>query len=495
LEANVVVSREILLFYVPPPAGSVVAGGKVAGTLCWCPRGDRHQDPANSLALKYLKTVLLKKNTATFQHPSLQDVNKHRCFSLVASLPENGENKVAELNIELDSQEQVSAWLFGVYSLVTKGGMDAVLDEPSKVGSGRGKRFSIVAPKSTSTLAPVAEAPGPTPNDATSVASPATLKNVLSSGSTEDAVHIMETGTEFQSYENGAAGVNIRTILLFYAADETKLGSIYWCVSGTKKVRSAHRSIPLHEITDICPYPHTASHCALRVCVDVDVSHKLVLFLSVRPLLSRVLSLVSADTGKQTRTFTAPESSSAVEELCWSIIGKHDMLNLEASTKPDMTTWLFGVNKLIVRSGKKMVLEEGAAPSKVGKENKMGKRRFSVKPGAGAQLAPPPTKPDSAATAGQLLAMADCPLLYEGHVFTCYIEKGGVIVRSKQFVFYSNEGGGARICWCAPGFRVESELNQIKLKSLTDVYGQESARGDMRAAHRNENESNDDPRT
>lgn len=151
------------------------------------------------------------------------------------------------------------------------------------------------------------------------------------------------------------------------------------------------------------------------------------------------------------------------------------MLNLEAASKQDMTLWLFGINRIITRSGKKMVLESGDAP--VPSSDKIGKRRFSVKPGATLTSATnqPSNQPSTAANAQAVeAAMKECPLLYEGHVFTCYIEKAGAggstIVKSKQFVFYANQNGPPRICWCAPGFRVESELNRIVLKSLTDIY-------------------------
>lgn len=462
MESGEVVSHQIFLFYVPPPAGTPVIGGKVAGTLCWCPRGERIQEPASSLSLTYLQTVLLKKNTPTMRHVSLDHVNKHRCFSLSASTPESGENLVAELNIELDSPEQTTAWLIGLYSLVTKGGMDAVLEEEAGKTPGKraAKRFSIVAA--------TAKTPAANTTTATTAAAdaPSTLRSVLESGSVEDAINLMQAGTEFQSYENSASGVAVRTILLWFARDESRLGSLYWCISGGNKVQSAHRCMPLHEITDICEATRTRARThriearagANRV---LECAPTLTFFCVLLPLL---LSSPS-DTGKQTRTFTAPESASAVSDLCWSLVGKHDILNLEASNKTSLTTWLVGLNAQVTRAGATMVMEAGAAPSTAERTQPIGARRFSLKPGTMSLL------PTSQPAAPAAIAASEYPLLSSGYVFTCYLEKGGSVIRTKQFVFYTNDGDlGARICWCAPGFRVESELNRIMLRALTDVY-------------------------
>jgi hypothetical protein len=88
-ENGTIASKEVHLFYIPPPRESLEKGQKANGKLAWCARGERVEDPSgeNTLSLKYLKTVLLKKNTPTFQNESLAHINKHRCFSLIAKLP------------------------------------------------------------------------------------------------------------------------------------------------------------------------------------------------------------------------------------------------------------------------------------------------------------------------------------------------------------------------------------------------------------------------
>lgn len=181
--------------------------------------------------------------------------------------------------------------------------------------------------------------------------------------------------------------------------------------------------------------------------------------------------LICADTGKQTRVFKSQAAAGAVSDCCWSVQGKNDFLHLEAGSKQALTTWLFGINRLITRGGKKIVLEDGAAPKQAAPNG----RRFSVM--AGSAGLGDAVGPSSAIArdpnAGRLLALDDCPLLHQGHVFTCYIERKGVIEKTNQFVFCETDNGsgsGARICWCQPGFRVESSLNSIRCSSLTDVY-------------------------
>lgn len=439
-----VVASEVFLRYVPPPPSQAQQGGKINGSLVWSPRDERAaaasaSAPASasgSLDLRGLKTVILKKNTPAFQSGAAAHVNKHRCFSLQGVEP-GALGKPVELNVEMDSPEQVAAWLAGIYALVSRGGMDAVLDDPTAatgaapgpgVGpSARAKRFSIISPSSRG-----GSGTGP------AVAPRESLKAALE-GNTEDSLRVIEAGTEFQSYEllqpqaqaqtQGAAGspVSVRTILAWYAADDTRLGSIYWCAAGAgSKEMSRQRRIPLHEITDVY-------------------------------------------TGKQTKVFAAGgPAAQAVEAHCWSVAGRHDVLHLEAGSKAQLAAWLYGVNRLITRSGKKLVLESGAAPKDAAP---IGRRRFSVAGGA----APPAPAAAAAATPPARL-LDDCPLLHAGHVFVCYIEKDGAVHRTTQFVFCAPGVGAAlgtksaKICWCAPGFRVESELNCIRLAGLTDVY-------------------------
>jgi hypothetical protein len=136
-ETGAVASAEIFLWYVPPPpsASPQQQGQKVAGTLCWGTRaGDRVRDESATLDLRRLKTVLLKKNTPVFQSAALASVNKHRCFSLQASAADENSLPV-ELNLSMDSPEQVSAWLFGIYALVSRGGMRCWTSQSSAAGS------------------------------------------------------------------------------------------------------------------------------------------------------------------------------------------------------------------------------------------------------------------------------------------------------------------------------------------------------------------------
>jgi hypothetical protein len=368
--------------------------------------------------------VLLKKNTPVFQSAVAASANKHRCFTLQASSPSLGSQ---ELNIELDSPEQVSAWLFGIHGLVTKNGRGgAIVEEPGANGAGgRAKRFSIISTSG-----------GPGGVSAAALPQGHALKAALA-GNSEEALRAMEGGAEWQSWEASAEGkVVARTVLLFYAADETRLGSLYWQPAGTKKVLSPQRRLPLHEIRDLY-------------------------------------------TNKQTKLFRSPACQSAVTEHCFSVASANTVLNLEASSKAQLTTWLFGINRLLSRGGKKIVLEAGQAPSAkpaAGGSAPLGQKRFSVIAGAGGLVDVDGAAAARAnpAVAGRLLPNEDLPLLSAGHVFMCYIQRAGVVERVAQFVFLSTDnsrgGVGPRICWCAPGFRVESELNRISLKALTDVF-------------------------
>ncbi len=187
-------------------------------------------------------------------------------------------------------------------------------------------------------------------------------------------------------------------------------------------------------------------------------------------LCSLFVLILLPDTGKQTRQFKSASTARVPSELCWSVVGSQSMLHLQGSSKGQVTTALFALNKLITRGGKKIVLEEGAAPTKAlpGAQTPLGNRRFSIQAG-GASAS---TRADSS-KAGRLLPADDLPLLNSGHVFVCYVPRGGVVTRTNQFVFLASGDArkGQRICWCQPGFRTENELNSINIKTLTDIYG------------------------
>jgi hypothetical protein len=118
---------------------------------------------------------------------------------------------------------------------------------------------------------------------------------------------------------------------VFYAKNDGKAGTFYWCEPG-KQVADPKRRLPLHEVTDI--------------------------FL-----------------GKQTPVFQHEVAASAVEDRCFSIMGAKYALHLECETSEQLTTWLYGLDKVLTSSGKKFVLDEEVT---LPVSPEAAQRRFSV---------------------------------------------------------------------------------------------------------------------
>jgi len=309
-----ILREEVVLFHVPAPGS--------AGSLYWCPRdAERVQNESNRFDLTWLRDVCLGHRVQAWQAPIAASVNRQRCFTLLAKSG-RAVSGVSELNIELESPQQVGVWMYVIRALVSKTGLGTRVEDPLARGAASPtltrapspathKRMSFIRPEKSG--AAVSSRGRPSPLAARAM-------NTLLTGNTEEAVRVMETGSEFRLYELHDGEPSISQVWLFYSADDTMLGSVYWNVLGSSKQRAQERCVPLHEITDIY-------------------------------------------TGRQTDVLRHPAFSGAVDSLCVSIVGRNSSIHTQASNKQQLNTWLFGMNKIInSRGGTKIVLEENPTP-------------------------------------------------------------------------------------------------------------------------------------
>jgi len=286
----------------------------------------------HTLDLKDVTDVFVGKQTAIFSSGLRSDEARATlCVSLVAGK----ENKL-ELNLEAQTSVQLTAWLFGIHSLLYAHGKKAVLEQTADTETrhfyvlDRHAHVSVDVLQTDDDLETDGyQRPSGVPDSSASLISQlATQDETILSISPNETIRMMTNGRVFTMVTE----THCQEVLLFYAPSlGSDLGTLFWCDAKGPRKEVEGQSLPLDLITDI--------------------------FL-----------------GSQSAAFRAPHGQVFPDHLCVTMIAgsRQVSLNLTCSSEAQMSAWMFGVNRLLA-GRKKILLDE----SRSGQFS----RSFSVLPG------------------------------------------------------------------------------------------------------------------
>ena len=142
------------------------------------------------------------------------------------------------LDLEADTVEQLSAWLFGIQTVLSKGGKQCYVDTDTSnkpiqpAGQSKNKRFSILG----ASLEGVEQSRH------------ANFKRAILTIPRDENLRLMTQGSDYEVYEIDAQGVGKKTRMhVFYAP---QLASLFWCETG-KRTQDPTKEINIHAITDL----------------------------------------------------------------------------------------------------------------------------------------------------------------------------------------------------------------------------------------------------
>jgi len=407
----------------------------------------------------HLLFLIVGKQVDTFKHPIAADANTNKCMTLVSK---QGSQPARELNLESETTEQLSSFLFGLQSLLNKGGRNVMVDEASApsgqqrlAGAGAGgappprppaaKRFSIMS------------------------ANPADLersryknfKKGLLALPQDVNLRTMTEGRDFYVWEvddiTGRVYKKLQHVYYVSEADtatasgggqKLRLGAFYWNDVGKKEMHPTRRMV-IGDLTDVF-------------------------------------------VGKQTVIMNDPAASSANSKCCVTFVDSASrQLNLEAMSPELANTFLAGVNGVLTAASCQVVLEEskpagGDAGKAVGGVAKKSKR-YSI-------LAPPSlpgvnTSDPSAVAMGHadgvlggktasgpkqtVLGVATheaITAMSEGRRYIRWsrASNDSAVVKNVVTLFYVKESHS--LFWAQPGSRAQDPRSQLKFDELTDVF-------------------------
>jgi len=88
-----------------------------AGSLFWCEKGRRVENPDRCLPLKALTDIYLGKQTEILRHPIADTVPQNRCISMIG-------RRGMQLDLEADSQDRLNAWVNAINNALTQSGKE-----------------------------------------------------------------------------------------------------------------------------------------------------------------------------------------------------------------------------------------------------------------------------------------------------------------------------------------------------------------------------------
>lgn len=152
----------------------------------------------------------------------------------------------------------------------------------------------------------------------------------------EAAMLRMTQGQRFWQYFHSSTGMQVRkSILVFYVADPSRRGAgkLYWSERSRRSI-SQNRCLAMDHITDIYLGAQTA-------------------------VLKRATEIAAGASASGIQT-TMPQ-----DDLLFSLLSDTTMLDLEATSMPELCYWLFGLG-IIMRANERAIAEKEAGPAEDG---------------------------------------------------------------------------------------------------------------------------------
>lgn len=294
------------------------------GALFWCPP-EKHSDTSGPMLLTALTDIFLGKQSAVLKTKEALGIDENLAFTLVAAKE--------EWSFVAPHEEQLNAWLVGIHSLLEGAGKTAVVQDEKRTRNFSIQDESTATPNTAATTTTTTTKATTT---ATSVSVPSrTNTGTLSSATAATkleasaAVRAMMAGTDFISYED-VKHPRTEAVTVFFVADSSRCGSIYWCPAGNSRVQSPDRRLPLHLLSDIY-------------------------------------------LGKHSELLNSPLAASAKEEECFSLVGKSTELHLQAAAE-QVEEWAEGLNYILSHTGNNIVEQEHVD------ESDQGCKRITITP-------------------------------------------------------------------------------------------------------------------
>eukprot|EP00808_Paulinella_micropora_P030932 g73504.t1 len=330
------------------------------GVLYWCEPGSREEIRKQSIAFHRITDLFVGRPTEMANAANIDD---RRCFSIVT--------KHRSINFEVASPQDVDKWVSGINHVLTSSGMkmkeskenveaeatgatpaaaaptaaapaaavgsDKSAPPPAKPAHRRSetrRRFSFVAREHLNSVSKEYKLPSNLPvNPIEAMKKMANRRQTLISTDNQETVQMMRDGRVFIGYADAGDKEFVKKLLLVFYEPSTKAGEsgrLYWCNPGTRS-KSPFACLPLDEISDVFIGKH-----------------------------SEVLKSAVAESADARKTF--------------SLIGKHQTIDLEAKTEEELTAFLFGIQSIMATAGLK------AEEMNEGSQEAGGayKRRYSI---------------------------------------------------------------------------------------------------------------------
>ena len=420
--------------------------------LYWCQPGSRTQDPKACLQIAQLADVFLGKQSPVFQSPVAASAQSNRCISLRTQAG-------MYLDLEADSVEQLSAWLFGIQTILSSSGRSTYVDADMSnapvqaPGQSRSKRFSIMG----TNLSGVEQSRH------------ANFKKAVLSIPGEENLKLMTQGHDYFVYTADTITGNVTRdrMHVFYAP---KNASIFWCAVGKRKT-DPKREINLHTISDLYGL---LTHSKTHVCAAVWLG--LVAHLRFSLVCSPSVALLAV--GKMSAALKHPVAAAADRARCLTITSTTNELNLEADSSELVTALLSGINYLLHHNGMTVQIDDNsaaAAPaSAAGSPSSKSARRFSIVPFSKPALLPKTAQETMISVAQGAASLQDVnvqqtiQMMAAGRRFTRFtIDAQGKLSQTVCSIFYSKSANA--LYWCPPGERTANDARCIKLSQLRKV--------------------------
>jgi hypothetical protein len=403
------------------------------------------------------------KQTPIFLHPIAADVLPAKCISLL--------DKRGTLDLESDTTEQLSSFLFGLQSLLNKGGRDVLVDTKAE------QEAAAVA-------AAAAAAPAPASGAASTSSSSSSL-GVPPAAGRGKRFSIMTANPTAAELEKSRYGNFKRALLAIPENENLRVmcegrDFYVWQVDDTTG-RVSKKLQHVYYVTQA--QSGTAQPLRLGAFYYNDVGRK-----ETNPTRRFVIGELSdVFVGKQTAILTDPAAAGANPKCCVTFVTSQGaQLNLEALAAEQCNTFLSGINAILTGNGLTVLLEESKSVSETGKVGKKTKR-FSIMaptPLPGVNMADPRavavagsagTTIDGVQTPKQRQTMLGVATheaiatMSEGRRFTRYFHSAtGVVNKEIITLFYVKESH--TLFWSQPGTRIQSESASMKFDQLSDVF-------------------------
>lgn len=391
--------EDALVFYEP--------GEDHSGSMYWSTSGKRELDAECCLPLHEVTDIILGKQAAAFKTAAAVDIPDHQCITLKSSVTG------MSLNLHAPTEEQITAWLFGINSVLTGDGRKIKLNETSVERSSRYSRsFSVLSGAEEMDDDPDFHPDQPYLPYAEKAA---------------NAVMAMTNGSTFIKHNEGSKVTE--EVFLFYNHNHGKFGTFYWCSPSVREERQDQK-LPLHTLTDLF------------------VDHEI---------------------------FSKADLSDADRFKCFSLVARRVALHLQGSSKAQINQWLSGIRHVLTECGQNVSVqarEPGlVAPDSprsrssvfTDAENSVSNMSYSNTGYSTAQLDFGHVINDNKTVEDVIENMVN------GARFELYKDDG---TKKNIFMFLEQEDGSRHgsLYYCDVNQRVYLEEQRIKINHLTDIY-------------------------